>query len=106
MRFEDQLMIIMDIYPSPVIIDRLPGEGPDELPIPHHRMRRPGLPPYSPPVAAIFPIMVEAAPGAKVTNLALADILEKRLADPLMPLKRFPKLRLSSEVEKEILDDL
>jgi len=59
-------------------------------------MRRPGLPPYSPPVAAIFPLMVEAAPGTKVTNLA----------EPLMPLKCFPKLRLSPEVEKDILDDL
>jgi hypothetical protein len=108
MRFEDQLMIIMDLYPSPVIIDRLPGSGPDELPIPHPRMRRPGLPSYSPPVAAIFPIMVEPPPGGQVTDDALATIMEKRLADPMMPLTRFPKLQLlpKTDGDEEVESDL
>ena len=107
MRFEDQFIIIMDLYPSPVIIDRLPGCGPDELPIPHPRMRRPGLPSYSPPVAAIFPIMVEPAPGEQVSYNALATIMEKRLADPRAPLTRFPKLQLLPETDgdEDTIDD-
>lgn len=93
MQFDDQFIIITDLYPSPVIIDRLPQEESDGST--SNRKRRLGLPLHGSPLADIFPIMVEPAPGDTISNHDLADLMEKRLEDPVLILKRFPKLQLS-----------
>jgi len=97
MQYDGSLIVVMNIYSSPVIIDRLPGEGPSGFPIPPPYLRYPGMSAHVSQLAEIFPLMVEPSPGGRVKEQDLAGIIEDRLADPISQLMRFPKIRLKPE---------
>jgi len=103
MQYDGSLIVVMNIYPSPVIIDRLPGDGPMGFPIPPPYLRNPGMSSHVSQLAEIFPLMVEPSPGGCVKESDLAGIIHDRLVDPISRLKRFPIIRL--DPDKENNDD-
>jgi len=99
MRYTGDLIAVLDIYPGPVIVDRLPLEDRDgRLKKPPHR-RHPDAPRHASPLADWFPVLLESPGGTAVSESAIARVMERRLNTPPSVLHRMVRLTAGEDSE-------
>ena len=102
MKFDGKFMVVMDLYPSPVVIDRLPIE--DEfgrlVKPPHRRGPRAAI--HASMLADVFALSLVPVPGEEIGSEQIIEVMEKRMNDFVSPLHQMAEIQLSSvESEKE-----
>ena len=99
MEYDARLMVVRELFPTPVLIDRKPVEDDFGRLVPPPHLRGPDIEQHGSSIRELFAFSLVAPKGQEINEDRLADILLKRNAEEVSPLHRLLKIPVEPDLE-------